>query len=165
MTILDIAHACKALRSKEDTRDLVVEMDHVRPLNMQPQKYPQQAVEQPQMEKQRGDRVETSGIVETSSRRKFQAKWVEGAHATIPLGERWGDVKQYSQELQKFGQGPLSYFCFMDHQLAMGPHNIQQKGDKCQSDTEECKAMLTTEEEAQQQSQQQHNFPSRKGSM
>jgi len=34
MTRLDIAHACKALRSKEDTRDLVVDRDHVRPLNM-----------------------------------------------------------------------------------------------------------------------------------
>jgi len=67
------------------------------------------------MEKQRGDRVETSIKVETSNKRKFQAKWVEGAHATIPLGERKGDVKQYSQELQKFCHGPLSCFYLMDH--------------------------------------------------
>ena len=41
----------------------------------------------------RGDRVEASTHVETSSRGKFRAKWAEGSHAAIPPGVRWGDVK------------------------------------------------------------------------
>ena len=77
------------------------------------------------MEKQRGDRVETSTQGETSRRRKFQDKWVEGAHAAISLGERWCDVKKSSQELQKLGQGPLRCFFLLDHYLATRAHRIQ----------------------------------------
>ena len=53
---LEVQDACKGLGSKANVRDLVVERDHELPLNMQPQK----VVEQPQLEKQRGDRVEAS---------------------------------------------------------------------------------------------------------
>lgn len=53
----------------------------------------QEVVEQPQLENLRGDRVEASTHVETSSRGKFRAKWVEGSHASIPPGRRWGDVE------------------------------------------------------------------------
>jgi len=56
MYALKVKDECKALRNKENVRDLVVERDHELPLNMQPQK----VVEQPQLEKQRGDRVEAS---------------------------------------------------------------------------------------------------------
>ena len=53
----------------------------------------QEVVEQPQLEKPRGDRVEASTHAETSSKEKFRAKWAEGSHAAIPPGVRWGDVK------------------------------------------------------------------------
>ena len=53
----------------------------------------QEVVEQPQLEKPRGDRVEAYTHAETSSRGKFRAKWAEGSHAFIPLGGRWGDVE------------------------------------------------------------------------
>ena len=71
---------------------MVVEREHKLPLKLQPKKESQKVVEQPQLKKQRGDRVEASTQAETSNRGKFQAIWTEGAHATIPLGERWGDV-------------------------------------------------------------------------
>ena len=54
----------------------------------------QEVVEQPQLEKLRGDRVEASTHVETSTRGKIQAKWAEGSHASIPPSVRWGDVKR-----------------------------------------------------------------------
>lgn len=50
-------------------------------------------MEQPELEKQRGERVEIPTQVEISSGGKFQAKWVEGAHAAIPPGVRWSDMK------------------------------------------------------------------------
>ena len=53
----------------------------------------QEVVEKLQLEKLRGDKVETSIHPETSSRGKFQAKWVEGSHVAIHPGERWGDVE------------------------------------------------------------------------
>jgi len=49
-------------------------------------------VEQPQQGKLRGDQVETSTHVETSSRGKLQARWSEGSHAAIPPGSRWGHL-------------------------------------------------------------------------
>ena len=67
----------------------MVEREHNLPFKMEPQK----VVEQPKMEKQRGDGVETSTQAETSNRGRVQAKWVEGAHTTIPPGVRWGNVK------------------------------------------------------------------------
>lgn len=30
---------------------------------------------------------------ETSNKRRVRVKWEEGEHASIPLGERWGDVE------------------------------------------------------------------------
>jgi len=53
----------------------------------------QEVVEQPQLEKPRGDQVEASTQAETSNRVKFRAKSAEGSHATIPPGVRWVDVK------------------------------------------------------------------------
>jgi len=50
-------------------------------------------MEEPQLEMLRGDRVEASTHAKTSSRGKFQAKSVEGSHAAIPPGVRWGNVK------------------------------------------------------------------------
>jgi len=50
-------------------------------------------MEQPQLEKLRGDQVEVSTHEKTSKRGGFRAKWIEGSHAVIPLGVRWGDVK------------------------------------------------------------------------
>jgi len=47
MSRSDLAHACKALRSKVETKDLAVEREYVRALNMQPQKQPQLVVEYP----------------------------------------------------------------------------------------------------------------------
>jgi len=91
---LEVEDACKSLRRKENIRYLVVEREHDLPLKMEPQKQTQQVVEQPQMEKQSGDRVETSTKVETSSRGEFPAKWAEGEHASISPGVRWGNVKQ-----------------------------------------------------------------------
>ena len=85
---LEVQDACKALRSKEKVRDLVVEREHKLPLNMQPQKKPQIIVEKPQLQKQRGEKVEASTQVETSNRWNFRAIWAEGVHATIPLDER-----------------------------------------------------------------------------
>jgi len=67
---LEVQDACKALRSKTNVRDLVVERESKLPLNMQSQKKSQTIVEESQLE-----------------------KWVEGSHAAIPPGVRWGDVK------------------------------------------------------------------------
>ena len=102
----EVQDACKALRSKENVGDLVVERESTLPLNMQRQKKfqeiveepqlmkkLQEVVEQPQLEKPRGDRVEASTHAETSSRRKFRAKWAEASHASIPPGGRWGHVE------------------------------------------------------------------------
>ena len=102
----EVQDACKALRSKAKVGDLVVERESTLPLNMQRQKKSQtiveepqlvkqlqEAVEQPQLEKLRGDRVEASTHAKTSSRGKFRPKWVKGSHASIPLGQRWGDVE------------------------------------------------------------------------
>ena len=52
----------------------------------------QEVVEEPQKVKMSGDLVETSTHAETSSRGKLRARWVEGSHAAIPPGRRWGDV-------------------------------------------------------------------------
>jgi hypothetical protein len=102
---LEVQDACKALSSEATDGDLVVERERILPLNMQSQKKSQkiveeprlvqqlqEVVEQPQQGKLRGDRVETSTHPETSSRGKLQARWVEGSHASIPPGRRWGDV-------------------------------------------------------------------------
>ena len=67
---LEVQDACKALRSKATVRDLVVERENKLALNMQSQKKSQTIVEEPQLE-----------------------KWVEGSHAAIPPGVRWGNVK------------------------------------------------------------------------
>lgn len=77
---------CKSLKIKEETRYLMVQKEHVTPINMQPQKKPQEVVEQPQMEKKTRDRVKKSTQAETSSKGRVRAKWVEEAHATIPPG-------------------------------------------------------------------------------
>jgi len=50
-------------------------------------------MEQPQLEKLRGDRVQTSTHAETSSRRKFLTMWADESHAAIPPNVRWDDVK------------------------------------------------------------------------
>ena len=42
-------------------------------------------VEQPQ---------EDHGVEETTHAEKFHARWVEGVHAAIPPGERWGDMHE-----------------------------------------------------------------------
>jgi len=89
----EIQDACKALRSKTNVRDLVVDRESTLPLNMQQQKKSQTIVEEPQLEMLRGDEVEASTHAETSSRGEFRAKWVEGSHAAIPPGVRWGNVK------------------------------------------------------------------------
>jgi len=68
---LDVQDACKALRSKENVRNLVVERDSKLPLNMHPQKKSQTIMEEPQLEMLRGDRVEASTHAKTSSRGKF----------------------------------------------------------------------------------------------
>jgi len=81
---LEVQDACKALSSAEIAGDLVVEREHILPLNMQSQKKSQmiveeprlvqqlqEVVEQPQQGKLRGDRVETSTHAETSSRGKL----------------------------------------------------------------------------------------------
>lgn len=44
---LEVEDACTTLRRKEKNRDMVVEREHVRPLNIQTQKESQQVVEQP----------------------------------------------------------------------------------------------------------------------
>jgi len=103
---LEVQDACKTLRSKATDRDFMVERKSKLPLNMQRQKKSQTTVEEPQLvkklqevvdqlqlEKPRGDRVETSTHAETSSRGKFRAKWAEGSHASIPPGQRWGNVE------------------------------------------------------------------------
>jgi len=69
--------------------DMVVERDHYLPLRVEPQ----EVVEKPQMEKKTRGGVGTSTKSKTSSRGRVQAKWEEGAHASIPPGVRWGDVK------------------------------------------------------------------------
>ena len=66
---LEVQVACKALRSKENVRDLVVERESKLPLNMQSQNKSQTLVEEPQLES------------------------AEGSHAAIPPGVRWGNVK------------------------------------------------------------------------
>ena len=76
------------MRSKEEFRDLVVEREHKISLNMHPQKQSEKVLENPQLEKHRGDQVEASTQVETSNRWNFRAIWAEGVHATIPLDER-----------------------------------------------------------------------------
>ena len=38
--------------------------------------------------------VEDHGVAETTQAEKFWARWEEGVHATIPLGERWGDMHE-----------------------------------------------------------------------
>ena len=53
----------------------------------------QEVVEQPQLEKLRGDQVETSTHAETSNRGEFRARWAEGSHASVPPGRRWVDVE------------------------------------------------------------------------
>lgn len=89
---LKVRDSCKTLRRKAVVSDLVVERGKLS-LSVQPQKQSQKAVEKPQLEKQRGDRVEASTQVETSRMGKFQSRWEEGVHVAIPPGERWGDVK------------------------------------------------------------------------
>lgn len=64
---LEVQSTCKALMSKTKVRGLVVEREHELPLNMQPQR----VVQQPQLEKKRGDQVEASTQVKTSSRGEF----------------------------------------------------------------------------------------------
>jgi len=103
---LEVQDACKALSNEATDGDLVVEREHILPLNTQSQKKSQTIVEEPQLVQQvqevveqqqqgklRGDRVETSTHAETSSRGKLLARWAEGSHATIPLGRRWGDIE------------------------------------------------------------------------
>ena len=53
--------------------DLVVEREQSY-FNMQPQKQSQKVMQQPQLEKQRGDRVEESTQAETSRTGKFLAR-------------------------------------------------------------------------------------------
>ena len=103
---LKVQDACKALSSKATDGDLVVEREGILPLNMQSQKKSQtiveeprlvqqlqEVVEQPQQGKLSGDRVETSTHAETYRRGKLRAKWVEGSHAVIPPGRKWGDIE------------------------------------------------------------------------
>ena len=54
----------------------------------------QEVVEQRQLEKPIGDRVEASTHAENSNRGKFRGKWTKGSHAAIPPGVRWGNVKR-----------------------------------------------------------------------
>ena len=42
--------------------------------------------------------AEDHGVPETTQAEKFQARWAEGVHTAIPLGVRWGDVQNQSQE-------------------------------------------------------------------
>ena len=65
---LEVQDAYKALRRKENVRDLVVERESKLPLNMQPQKKSQIILEEPQLEKQRGDHEKRSTHVDTSIR-------------------------------------------------------------------------------------------------
>jgi len=57
---LDVKDACKALRKKENAKDLVVEREHNLTLKIYAQKQPQQIVERSQFQKKRGDIMETS---------------------------------------------------------------------------------------------------------
>lgn len=66
---LEVQDACKALRSKANIRDLVVERESKLPLNMQSPKKSQRIVVEPQLES------------------------TKGSNATISPGMRWGDVK------------------------------------------------------------------------
>ena len=50
-------------------------------------------MEQPQLEKQRGERVEEPAQLETYRRGKFRDIWAEGVHVAIPPGVRWGYVQ------------------------------------------------------------------------
>ena len=93
MYVLEVKDACKYLRRKVVVNDLVVEREKLS-LNMQPEKQSKKVVEQPQLEKYRGDRVEESTQEETSSRGKFQVILKEGAHASIHLDERLGNVQK-----------------------------------------------------------------------
>ena len=36
--------------------------------------------------------VKDHGVAETTQTDTFRARWVEGVHATIPPGVRWGNV-------------------------------------------------------------------------
>src|SRR5699024_859099 len=103
---LEVQDACKVWRRKEKVRYLVVERESKLPLNMQCQKKSQtivegsrlvqqlmEVVEQPQLEKLRGDRVDTSTHAETSSRGELRARWAEGSHIAISPGRRWDDVE------------------------------------------------------------------------
>ena len=38
--------------------------------------------------------VEYHGVGATTHANKFHARWVEGVHAAIPPGERWGDMHE-----------------------------------------------------------------------
>jgi len=49
--VLEVQDACKALRSKENVGDLVVERESTLPLNMLPHKNSQTIVEEPQLVK------------------------------------------------------------------------------------------------------------------
>lgn len=84
---LEVKDACKALSRKATDGDLVVERESILPLNMQRQKKSQtiveeprlvqqlqEVVEQPQLQKMRGGRVETSTHSETSSREKIRSR-------------------------------------------------------------------------------------------
>ena len=103
---IEVQDACKALRIKAKVKYLVVERESKLPLNIQCKKKSQtimeeprlvqqlqEVVEQPQLEKLRGDRVEISTHAKTSSRGKLRARWTEGSHAAIPPGRRWGDIE------------------------------------------------------------------------
>jgi len=68
---IDVEDACTTLRIKAKTRDMVVERENVRPLNMQPQKEPEEVVEQPQMKRRRGGSLETSTKAKTSNCKKI----------------------------------------------------------------------------------------------
>ena len=37
---------------------------------------------------------EDNGVEETTHAEKFRARWVEGVHAAIPPGVRWGDMHE-----------------------------------------------------------------------
>ena len=69
--------ACTSLRSKAGIRDFVVERE------------PQPVGNWVDQE----DEDDEEDQSETSNKRRVRVKWEEGEHASIPLGERWGDVE------------------------------------------------------------------------
>ena len=92
--VLEVPDAWKVFRNKVKVRDLVVEREHELPLNMQPQKMPQKFMEQPQLEKQRGDWVEASTQAETSSRGNFELGGKRGhmkPYLQVRSGEMWSN--------------------------------------------------------------------------